>query len=197
MTRILVGLVGQKRSGKDTVGDVLEALGYGRRAFADKVREVLLGTNPWVHTEATSGISGRYRDRITSTRKVRLQEVVDSLGWDGAKEIPEVRRLLQDHGVATRTALGPDVWIAPVMAEAALADRFVITDARFSNEIAAIRAAGGIIVRVDRPGLPDHDRHVSENEWRVSGCDALIENDTTLSVLVARVIEFHQQIVAP
>lgn len=170
-----IGLVAPAQSGKDTVGALLGRLaGYTRVAFADAVRESMLAIDPLVCAGA------------------RLSDLVDTVGWDNAKRIQEVRRLLQAHGDATRRILGGDAWLRIGMAKAGAAGGpCVFTDVRYRNEAEAIRAAGGVIVRVDRPSRPyaEHSlaRHVSETELADYRQDFTVLNDGTLTQLHVKV----------
>lgn len=160
MTRI-IGLCGQARAGKDTVAAALvEGAGWQRMAFADGLRAALLELDPDV--------------RVPEMRGWRWAPLHEALrlcgGWEGVKAVPglgvEVRGMLQRLGMAVRR-LDPDVWVRPVMAEAAASGcDVVITDVRFVNEAEAIREAGGTVVSVVRPSLESSDGHVSEVEWR-------------------------------
>ena len=90
---MIIGLAGYAGAGKDTVGNILiEKHGFRRVAFADKIRSLVYDINPQV-----GGLT--------------LKDIVDKDGWDVAKAIPEVRRLLQDTGIAGRNLLGEDIWI--------------------------------------------------------------------------------------
>lgn len=175
----LVGIMGAKRSGKDTLaGFLVEDHGFTRLAFADKLKDFLLDVNP-----------------LTGRSGFRVRDAVDLVGWDEAKETPEVRRLLQEVGLAAREHLGPRVWLDPVMQEA---DRIrwskggnggpvVITDVRFANEWQAVKEAGGILVRVVRSGVTRDDAHVSESlAWDPSvPVDVTIANSEGLDKLRA------------
>jgi hypothetical protein len=65
----------------------------------------------------------------------------------------------------------------------------VADDLRFLNEEAAIRDAGGLIIRVIRPGL-EHRRgkHVSETQHLGIKEDATVYNDGSLAALADRVV---------
>ena len=146
----LVGLIGAKRAGKDALaGFLVEDHGFSRVAFADPLKVVALEVNPLV------GVAG-----------FRLADAVALEGWDAAKGRPEVRRFLQELGVACRRQLGSGVWVEPAMRRAAELRAggvpVVVTDVRFENEWRAVRSAGGRLVRVVRPGLVADDGHVSE-----------------------------------
>lgn len=170
----LVGLVGLKQSGKDSFASRLVSMhGYRRLAFADALKAAAYRTNPLIG------------DRL------RLAPFVDLVGWEAAKSSkPEVRRFLQEFGVAMRENVHPDVWVAIVRAEAAALlyarTPVVITDVRFPNEIEAIRELGGVIARIDRPGQADSDGHISEHAWRSVDPEFEIHNDGSLADLEDR-----------
>jgi hypothetical protein len=99
MASHLVGLLGLKRSGKDTfAARLVEAHGFTRIAFADPLKEAALALDPIV-VSANSWDPER-----------RLSDVVEAEGWEAAKEVPEVRRTLQNLGVAIR-GLDEDFWL--------------------------------------------------------------------------------------
>src|SRR4051794_16838163 len=78
----LVGLTGYARSGKDTAAQVLINKGFNRVAFADPMKNMLYALNPIV----------------VECSELRLREIVDRDGWEGAKRLSEVRELLQRVG---------------------------------------------------------------------------------------------------
>ena len=168
----LVGLAGRKRSGKSTVADRLcRAHGWVEVALADPLKVALLDVDPLL----PSGM--------------RVRELVGRVGWEEAKdEHPEVRRLLQALGGAVRDHVDEDVWIAIGLdrAERALAAGYpvVASGVRYPNEAAAVRAAGGVVCWVDRPGLPnDGDRHPSETSLTRHDCDLTVVNRGSLDDL--------------
>ena len=159
---MLIGLHGFPGAGKDTVARLLADAGYSRIAFADKLREALLGLNPVVIVEGGRG--------------VRLAPLVKAHGWDVLKRrVPEVRELLQRLGTeAGRNIHGEDVWVRLALWHVLPEDNVVITDCRFPHEFAAIRARGGVMVNVVRPDCGPVNDHVSE---RALPCDYTIHTD--------------------
>lgn len=154
----LIGLTGYAQSGKDTVGKYLvDSAGFSRVAFADAVRDAVYTMNPWlvVSKEDQSGLEIQY-----------LQHYVDRVGWDVAKvECDEARRLLQVMGTEVgRMLFGENVWVDIAARKRAEVDGpVVITDVRFENEAKWIRKEGGVVIRVDRPGVAAVNTHSSEN----------------------------------
>ncbi len=161
MSGSIVGLMGQKQSGKDTVASFLiEDHGFIRFALADALRDSLLALNPWVPSLMHEG---RYE---------RVSTIVAAVGWDIAKTRSfEIRRSLQALGTeAGRNIHGDDLWVDALERKigemGAWNKNVVITDVRFPNEAGWVLAHQGWIVRIDRPGLPDEDLHASEQAWR-------------------------------
>jgi hypothetical protein len=168
----LVGLMGRKRSGKDSFASALiEDHGFHRIAFADPLKEALLRFDPLMPT---------------MTGAERLSSIVASHGWEVAKEYPAVRKALQDYGVIIREVVDPQAWIRVAERNilSAPSAHVVVTDVRFPNEVAAIRRAGGTLVYIERPGLPDDgDSHVSETSTSAADADVVVLNTGTLEDL--------------
>lgn len=178
MTHIpVIGLMGQKGSGKDAFAEFLVlGHGYTRLAFADVMKDALMVIDPYIPTPREDGLYAFYR----------LSVLVKRDGWDVVKrEYPEVRTLLQRFGTELgREVIGEDVWVNILeqhMKKLLLqGNEVVITDVRFENEAALVKRAGGMLVRIDRPGLEDSDQHKSEREWRNVPSDWTYGNDGTL-----------------
>lgn len=186
---MIIGCTGPAQVGKDSVGKVLvDHFGYTRIAFADKMKAALYALNPWVTPrDVKSGVE--FKQFPTGTWK--LQQVVDSVGWDRAKLLPEVRGLLQRLGTeAGRDVLGEDVWIEAAWKDLdtpLYAARVVVTDVRFENEARWIRNHGGQVVHVSRPGYGAWNEHVSEAGVGKEPMDWEVANDGGLGDLRSKV----------
>lgn len=208
----LIGLLGRKRSGKDTfAAELVAEYGFVRVAFADPLRRVMIDLDPLVVIEAAE--VGPLRPELDlplgRPSTLRLAALVDAVGWERAKDVREVRRLLQSHGVAIRAHVDPDAWVEA--AQRVVNDirgpwelggtyhdgtpgptdwhpgyPVVVTDVRFLNEARAIRAAGGTLVRITRPGQDASDLHVSETELDDFAVDVEIDNSGTIEDLQAQ-----------
>jgi hypothetical protein len=164
----LIGLTGYAQSGKDTLASILvEKYGYSRIAFADKIRDFLYGINPMVGCSPTG----------------YLQDLVNLVGWDKAKQEPQVRRLLQDLGISARDLISEDIWVTAALSSVDKDQRVVITDVRFENEAATIKSMGGQIWRVKRTGVGPVNNHVSESEMDGYKVDQIFVNNGTLEDL--------------
>jgi len=152
---MIIGLSGYAQSGKDTVANILvENYGYKRIAFADPIRDLIYEMDPL--------IPKGYGNNIIN---YRLQDMVDTYGWDRLKvEFPEVRRLLQDTGVGARKVFGDKFWIYQALSDVAPQDKVVVSDVRFENEAKWIQEFNGQIWRIKRLGTDATNDHVSESE---------------------------------
>ena len=165
-----IGLVGYSQSGKDTVADILvKNYGYTRVAFADKIREFLYGLNPMVACSPTG----------------YLQDLVNLVGWDAAKQEPQVRRLLQDLGNSARKTIDENVWVTLALGNIDVNQRVVITDVRFENEAIMIKFMGGQLWRVKRVGVGPVNDHVSESELEGYKVNQIFVNNGTIEDLEA------------
>lgn len=179
----MIGLGGYAGVGKDEVAKILvREHGFTRVAFADPLRAMLYDQNPIVTTGYTVETD---TPETTEIRLHRVQELVDALGWDLAKrDYPEIRRLLQALGVAARERLDYGLWVAKGLAVAReVGSAVVFTDARFSNECLAIKAMGGQIWDVVRPGVGPVNGHVSDSGQWIEHADLTLMNDGTLADL--------------
>lgn len=139
----LIGLAGQKRVGKDTFADALDAAFYEYRrhpmrlAFAEGVKMSL---------SQHFGVPRHFIEH-----------------WKCIDAIPPrfnmtMRAALQLIGEQMRT-IQNDVWVNHLQSE--LRGDAIVTDVRHENEVDAIRRWGGQLVLVVRD-TPNDDDHVSE-----------------------------------
>lgn len=169
---MIVGLSGYARSGKDTVAaHLVKEHGFTRLAFADPMREALYRLNPKVNVADVQG--------------VHLATAVDGLGWEQVKvDSEDTRTLLQRFGTeVVREMFGESFWVDYTMHLAESHDKVVISDVRFKNEAEAIKAAGGVVWRVERPGTGAVNGHSSENDLDEYEFDLTINNVGTIEVL--------------
>jgi hypothetical protein len=146
---MLIATVGLIGSGKDTVADYLvENYGYQRQSFAGSLKDAVAVVMGW-DRELLEG-------RTKEAREWR--ETVDPW-WAERLGIWNLtpRWVLQQWGTEVcRRHFHDDIWIASV--EHKLLSRppkVVISDCRFPNEVAAVRKANGLVIRVVRGEEPE------------------------------------------
>ena len=169
---MIIGICGPAGAGKTTVAEILCAAGTGVSIpLADPLYKGLA---------AMFGLS----EADLSDRWMKEQPI----DWIGQSP----RRLLQTLGTEWgRAVVGDDIWVTICLRRAhqnlqAGFRTVVIPDVRFENEARAIRAAGGIIIRVTRPsGCVDGEamRHSSEGGIDESLVDVTVHNTGSMAQL--------------
>ena len=169
----LIGISGKMGSGKDTVAQIIRELSaqpYQIRRFAGKVKEI---------ASLLTGIP------VCEFEKPEFKKEKLSSRWGGMT----VRELLQKIGTdCIRDHLHPDAWVNALFAGYMSYEFWIIPDTRFANEYLAIKDRGGIIIRVERPGIPASD-HVSETALDGYWFDYVIQNNGSLTDLAKQVKE--------
>lgn len=177
---MIVGLSGYARVGKNEAARGLDVLGFETVAFADKLREFLYALNPYVRAG------------------VRLQEVIEAHGWDGYKETnygSEIRGLLQRLGTdCGRNLISDTIWIDATLDKVGDSN-VVVADNRFPNEARAIKKRGGLVIRIEKPGVGPVNDHPSETALdNFEEFDHIIHNDGSINELhdkIRRVVGHH------
>jgi hypothetical protein len=173
-----IGIIGRARAGKDTAGKFfVDGHGYRRVGFADALKDAALKLDPiiWSYTWDGQG-----------TDDVRLSEIVETDGWERAKDYhSEVRRILQDLGAGMRS-IDEEIWLRAALAKVQEANEagvpVVITDVRYRNEAESLVRAGFHLIHINRPGIPQLD-HESERDLGPEDARYLVQNDGDLAHL--------------
>ena len=174
MTGRLIGIGGYAGSGKDAVATILEdSHGFYGTFMSQPLNAALCRLNPQV--EVRRGEVFRYVD------------LINQLGYTKAKELPEVRRLLQAMGTEVgRNMFGQNIWIDQLrnyLAAQKPDDDVVVTGIRFPNEARMIVELGGQLWWVHRPGYGPVNSHSSDNTLTYEDFDYVVMNDGTLEDL--------------
>ena len=191
---MIIGVCGLIGSGKDTIADYLQNIHQFRReSFAHTLKDAVAAVFGW-DRELLEG-------RTKESRAWREQ--VDPW-WSARLNMPDLtpRWVLQYWGTeVVRRGFHDDTWIASLENKLRKTnDDVVISDCRFPNEIAAIKRAGGKVIRVTRGPDPAwfgvalaancHPQpnasteilkelgvHASETAWIGTKFDAVIDNN--------------------
>lgn len=173
---MIVAVTGYARSGKNSVADVLNTeFGFRIDSFAAALKKAIYDLNPVV-------------GRRWLFWRIRAQEAIRRYGAEEAKvRYPELRRLYQVMGTEVGRAWDENFWIDRTLGAVEPGVHVVIADARFPNEGSAVQAAGGKVIRVNRPGVGPLNDHPSETAVDLITPDFTIENDGTLEDLAVKV----------
>lgn len=188
----VIGLVGFKQSGKDTVCELIQKVypWYTRVAFADPVRSeaqaILDGTTPFP-CDLPPSLAQLYEDQFDENVMLRHSGYKPITVYD-RPYTPRIRAILQQHGTEYRRAQDPEYWTkAWERAILPLRGGVIVTDVRFPNEEQVIRKHGGAVWLVWR-GMPAvEDIHESESHVLRLPVDGRIDNVCTLDELESRV----------
>lgn len=171
---MIVGLTGRARAGKDSIAAILRSEhNFVQLSFAAPMRRFVA---------SLLGCDLATLEQIKETPQELL----------GGKT---PRFALQTLGTEWgRDQIADDLWVrcclAAAMREVVRGQSVVISDVRFENEAAAVRACSGVVWHVQRPGAAIAESgHRSESGVALHPRDVLLHNDGTLTQLRARVLE--------
>lgn len=185
---MIIGLSGYAGSGKDAFAEFIckNDPSFQIKKFSGKLKEVaaiMLGVKPYAFENQdfkASELSDEWAkytahpdDEYVTKINITVRDFLQILGTD-----------------AIRDNLHPDAWVNALMADyrpAKLSEyrptNWVITDVRFPNEYRAIKERGGIVVRIDRPGVGPVNDHPSETALDDFEFDFRIANVSDLTAL--------------
>jgi rhodanese-related sulfurtransferase len=199
---MIIGVCGFISSGKDTVADYLVNFHeYRRESFANSLKDAVAQVFGWDRT--------MLEGRTTQAREWR--ECVDTW-WAERLHMPNLtpRLMLQLWGTEVcRAGFHDDIWIASLENKLRTSqDNIVISDCRFPNEIKSLRAAGGIIVCIERGVQPhwstiaaranqgdvkaqdwlkNEGIHASETAWVGTDFDFVLHNNSSIDSLYTQI----------
>jgi hypothetical protein len=195
----LIGISGKLQSGKDSVYNIIQELSgnkYKNKKFAGKLKQItslLIGCSVddledndfknkplsedwrrWFCRYKGNKYHGFFKDTLVpvyfeSESEALAGRDVDEYYVDS--EILTPRKILQILG----TDCGRDLIHSNILVNSLFSDYkpenfWIITDVRFPNEANAIKKRGGVLIRIDRPGI-ESSNHASEtslddySEW--------------------------------
>ena len=168
---MIIGICGAAGSGKGSVAGILEMRGFATLSFADPL---------YAAVSAITGLT------VAELQDRNRKEV--PIDWIGVSP----RRLLQTLGTEWgRQMIHEDIWIRATMQRMLYGGDYCLPDVRFANEARAIKEAGGVVWRVERPGhsllAGAAAAHASEQGVTDADIDSRIVNDGTLADLQATV----------
>lgn len=176
--RLVIGFMGRAGSGKSTAAQILlQEYGFQRGKFAGALKAMLLAF-----------LDYRGVDLDTSLRMIEgdLKEFA-SVHFNSRTPRHAMQTLGTEWG---RECIDFNLWVDTEMDAKANVPRLVFDDVRFPNEVSAIRQAGGVVVKVDRPGMDTSTAagHVSEESIEQLSYDLVITNDSTIDEFRARLV---------
>lgn len=174
MSQIVIGLCGLSGAGKSTAARILvERYDFVRRPFAYPLKAML----------AALGVPREALDGPPEIKEQPCEEL-------GGAILRHAMQMLGDWG---RISMHPDFWVQQWQRGAHLSHRFVADDVRYENEAAAVRALGGIIIRIERTGAgsksnPTHSSETGSisSDWQIWNNGSRDELAASLDLVIAR-----------
>jgi hypothetical protein len=215
---MIIGINGYSGSGKDTIGIIIQYLNcanVGNLTIEDVCKEYK-DHEWWLEDQSGWEIrkfAGKLKDIASHITGIDIEKFEDQefkktnmgLEWSDRGMPITVRKFLQLLGTdALRNNLHYNVWVNALFSDyvgektcdckkecRCLLEypNWIITDTRFINEANAIKNKGGIIIRVDRPGVEPINNHASENQLDTWKFDYRIVNNGDLFALKFNVLE--------
>jgi dephospho-CoA kinase len=202
---MIIGINGKIGSGKDTVGNLIKNINcennWEIKKFATKVKEVAtlltgIPTEKFEDQDFKNTFLDTHWNKEVFENKTSLDKNNNAYNKSIVKPMT-VREMLQIIGTdALRNNLHQDVWVNALMCDyipysinsgdyKKYESNWIITDLRFPNEMQAVKANGGITIKVIRPNDKDIplDLHPSETALDDAEFDYEIVNDGTIEDL--------------
>lgn len=164
--KTLIGIVGRKRSGKDTVAGFIRDMSPDARilSFAGPLKQAC-----------------KHAYHLTDEQLEGTKDSIDPR-WGVTP-----RDMMKHLGVNYFREQDPEQWTKNMGFRMDGLESVVISDVRFPNEAAFVREKGGVLIHVSRDVESNCDDHVSERMTDEISCQHFIRNDGSLDDLRAEV----------
>jgi hypothetical protein len=214
---MIIGISGYSGSGKDTIGTIIQYLNSPNpQSSIEQMCADYSEYEYWLDEQSGWEIrkfAGKLKDIASHLTGIDIEDFEDqefkktNLGPEWDYQIDQfnpvqkmtVRDFLQKLGTdAMRMGLHDNVWVNALMADYVNDDQtgtvpnWIITDTRFPNEAQSIKEKGGIIIRVDRPGIKpinDHPSEVGLDGWNFDYKIANVSDIYTLKETVRGILQ--------
>lgn len=171
---MLIGVLGNKGHGKDTIADyICEKYNYKKDAFANPLKEACR----ILFNLSDEQLYGDQKEVVDPHWNVSPREILRHVGTEFFRI--NIDKLLP--------GIYNNFWVKCM--EPRLDDNTIISDVRFQNEVNMIHEHGGVVIKVIRSyedSKSIKSLHVSEQLDDIS-FDFLIHNDSTLEELYKKV----------
>jgi hypothetical protein len=176
---MIVGFMGQKHSGKDTVCDFLSCgMGYTKIAFAtplkNSIKELFGFTEEQLHTVN--------KDKIDINWGIKPRDALQFIGTDMIRDLfPKLIPNIGEDFLVKRA----NIWVE----NNSDIKNIAFSDVRFQNEVDYIHSLGGVVIKIYRPNST-YDSHISESGINeIDNFDYKINNNSTIDDLYKNVEE--------
>lgn len=194
-TPMLLGIAGEKESGKNTAAKILEGLCGNDYRFSSK------GLADVLKISAAKALGFEEEDDEALIRCMDQLKtcgtVTTTIEW-GPNDVQEIRisgrEYLQFYGTeAHREVFGDSFWIDYLIPtdearlyrrwgqpDQSLTQMMMVTDCRFPNEVERVKRLGGLVLEVKKSSSHSGDKHASEKPLPRHLVDEIIHNNGTI-----------------
>lgn len=166
---VLIGLLGHKRSGKDTFADYCnKKYDFKKKAFAQPLKDVV----KILFNFTDAQLYGEEKELVDGKWNVSPRETLQYIGTD----------LIRNQMNGLIGGIGKDFWLKKFEFDYKndIDSNIVVSDVRYQNEVDLIKKLGGIIIKINRNGCGG-DNHESEKKIdNIINFDYNIENNGTI-----------------
>jgi hypothetical protein len=175
---MLVGLLGYKFSGKDTVADhIVDKYKFEKYAFATALKDVC----QTLFSFSQEQLYGNMKEQVDPHWNITPRSAFQFIGTG----------MIRDNMHKLLPGVGYDFWVRVLdrqINSKLNVDNVVISDCRFGNEVDYIKSKGGIVIKIIRTDNTNGDDHVSEAGIdNVTNYDYTIYNDGTIEELYKKI----------
>lgn len=173
MKKVLIGILGRKHHGKDTISDYLvDKYNFTKIAIGDPLKEacrILFDFN-------NDQLYGDKKEEIDEYWGTSPRKVYQYIGTDIFRN--DINKIMN---------IDDKFWVKKLLNTYNKIDgNVVVSDVRFQNEVDIIKENNGIVIKVVRPNYKydSNDTHISENAIdEIKNYDYLIINDKGINEL--------------
>jgi hypothetical protein len=160
---MLIGLLGEKESGKDTAADYI-AITYNFRK--ERHARPVKDTAKAIFGFTDEQVDGSLKETIDPRWNITPRTAMQFVGT-----------VFRDHINQILPGINNDIWIKSLhLRNQGTSDNIIIADVRYQNEVDAIKQLGGTVIRLIR-NTNNMDMHPSEaGVAQVTGFDYVIYN---------------------
>lgn len=180
---VLLGIVGNKRSGKDTVADYLvNNYNFYKLAFADPIKQI----SKIMFDLDESQLNGDSKELIDQRWGITPREIFQKIGTDFGQFD------LIKYFPPLKNKIGRNFWVEKLKLKykkLPVNSNIIVSDVRFIHEIKEIKKMGGKIIYIDRK-CNKNDNHISETELNsidINVFDFVIHNNKSIQHLYERI----------
>ena len=180
----LIGIVGRKRAGKDTIADILTRRSFfQKQAFADFLKQGCAA----MFMLSPDQVYSERKDEKDERWNVTPRQILQVVGTDLIRN--QLQKVLPDLNLGQDSTL----WCRNMrlfLETCNPLQQVVIPDVRFQDEADMIRDMGGMLIRVERANQDKEDTHISEKEQIDIKVTHTFKNDDTIKDLEDRVVKW-------